>query len=338
MPQEYGYFAINVSGRAMGKQEPAGSSFELTGITSPSRTNAIQAKISTEIAQDWKLGLRSKFDKKQLDEIVAAFKEGSGSPVKRLAAAFGKTLGVEVKHSDAIGPVGVDTGGGVEVSQTPFFFFSKWSCSRTTVIEGVQIKYQVKIEGRVHVGLSKRGWAEVGRRVGANVVRQFLQRAGAPLARLGAWVASSGALTVAFSLAGGVVGTFGLVALAGYLTRQAHRAGTAAGIEAWYVSAYSRKVFNLPSPSGYVTTNTFGNAPQLAGQMVQAGETDAVADARRTAQQTFHDSDYQTVSEAEILRRHRARLEQPHGGSTSLARHYLEQELRKRARVKLGLR
>ena len=334
MPQEYGYFAINVSGRVMGRHEPAGSSFELTGITSPSRTNAIQAKISTEIAQDWKLGLRSKFDKNQLDEIVAAFKEGSGSPVKRLAAAFGKTLGVEVKHSDAIGPVGVDTGGGVELSQTPFFFFSKWSCSRTTVIEGVQIKYQVTIEGRVHVGLSKNGWAEVGRRVGANVVRQFLQRGGAPLARLGAWVASSMSLIVAVSLAAGVVCTFGLVAFTMYVTRSAHRAGPVKGIESWYVSAYSRKVFGQPSPSGCVPINTFDNALQMA----QAGETDAVADARRTAQQTFHDPDYQTVSEAEILRRHRARLEQPHGGSTSLAQHYLEQELKKRARVKLGLR
>jgi hypothetical protein len=345
-PREYGWFAVNVSGRAAGRAGIAGVPFELTGSSNPLKDPrdraAVEAKLKLKIEEDWTLGLKSKLDRKSLDEIIAAFREGGRSPAQRVAAAFARTLGVEGAHAGAIGPVDTEVGGGIEAKhllETPVSFYSKGTWAGTTEAARRPIRYEVQVEGRVHLGLSKRGWAEVVRRVGSDAVRQGLQRGGVYLARLGAWLVSSGVLTAAVSLAGGVAGTFGLVALTAHVTGRARREGEIKGLETWYVSGYASKVFGRDRPEQrWWPVTVIPDAAEIAARLVVAGERDAVEDARRTARTPFGDPDHASAPEDAILRRHRARLERLHGGSTAAARHALEQSLKTRAQERLGLR
>ena len=84
-PQEYDHFAVNFADHSSGKMDLADSSIEMTGSANPLKDpkckHALEANISTNISEDRKRSLKSRWENKNVSEIAAVFKDGSGNPM-----------------------------------------------------------------------------------------------------------------------------------------------------------------------------------------------------------------------------------------------------------------
>ncbi len=334
-PVEWGYFAANFAGRVTGTVDAAHSPI---GVGASQKS--FELKYQEKIADNWKLGFKTKWEQKNLDEVAAAFQEGSGSPAARLAAAIAKTLGVEIGYTESLGPQNVYLSGGIEWSQTPFYFSAKRALSEEIEVSGIPLKYEVSVEGRVLVGLSKKGWAWVIEKVGESRVGQFFARAGPALARLYAWLLAAGVIEAAAIALTAIVGTILLVAFAEWATRNARHRGALRGIAEWYIKSYIRVVFDSTTGgavrAGFVMDMLpFPEAPQLTQEAWDGGQRDAVRDARYAAHALCSDPDATTVPDVEILGRHKARLIAA-AGSMDMAKHHLRAALTQKVKTQLG--
>ncbi len=324
-PAELGYFLlqakINVEGEL---KQPHG--FVKTSLKKGQVKAAVEAKFTDKL----KGTLTMKFDEKSLKPIADAVAGGSKQGlVKALASPFE----VSLKRAFPWGPVTLVPELGLEVSTTPVILRVAGEFEDSLVVEGSPYTGKFAVKIGCNIGLSAKGWEWVAEKVGRPVLKAFLEQGGRALAAVGEWLVSEAVLTAGAIVVGTVVGTVAVISLTAWVVEDAHRKGKLEGLAAWYVSAYSAKVFGLERPSGFIAGDP--DDYKLRDQLILLGEKDAVLDARATLTKANNPAAHR--SDAEALSAYRALLIAQNQGKWDYAKINLEVALREKSRRLAGL-
>lgn len=271
--KDIGYFKINYSLTFSGKVEASKPIIGATIKNDGEFEAALEAKVTESITA--KIGLKAK--QSDLDNIAESVKTGSK---REVAKAIAKTLALETAIGGSITSY-ADAQAGVQFDECPFFIKVKGKVNEKYNI-GQPVNFEASVEGGFFVGLSKKGWALVARKVGSPLVRRLLVRAGARFAPLLTSLTLSGVLTATAVVGGAILGTIVLTALVARLVANASTRGFMIGmIENWYKRAYVAKVFGDSRPTGHVAGNTYVKNPyKIRDQLIVEAEKDALKDAR----------------------------------------------------------
>lgn len=158
------------------------------------------------------------FNFKTLEEAIKHRKKGGfKAAFKALQGTCRGSLGV------------VDIAGGLEISRDPIVI---------KVIRDISSNVgKATIEGELHLGLSKNGWFQIAMKVSRSTLVTALQEEGFTGALN--YVVSLGILEIA----GALVGTAALAALAVAVTDNQRRLGGLRGLESAYYGAYLKTIF-----------------------------------------------------------------------------------------------
>lgn len=209
---------------------------------------------------------------------------------------------------------------GLEASVTPFAFTGgvKWSEADLGVSASVKLC----------LGLSAQGWLKLVHRVGLprvwHFVSEVMPRAVGQCIR---GLIASGALVWTVAVAGGVAGTFGLVAVLAWSKRAGAESLERKALSMWYAQAYTRRLFDDPNPvrDEYAGEN--------AREMVRLAREDVETDALRES--IKHHGDVCLPLE-EALRQYRRDVIAAYGGTRERAQPRLELAIREQVEALLN--
>jgi hypothetical protein len=267
----YFRFKLGVNVKA-GGESPAGGTYSQE---KPGHAPTLKASVEKEV-RGFQVEFEAKFRDFKPAAIVEALRGGKkGELAKKVA--FEATL--RLGHRRLFGVTFAAVAGldlGWENAATPVVLKGSgvWSP------ESGRPALKVEVEVELHLGLSARGWAWVGTRVGAQSLVRFCQQEG--LAATLDYLVSSGAVAAAGSVVAGVAGTLALSCLADYVTRNARRKGALLALHMGYHAGYIETMFR---PRGKV-----GPYPALPGaspedrttyaELYVSGKKDAIQNAR----------------------------------------------------------
>jgi hypothetical protein len=239
------------------------------------RIDQVKLALETKLIEDTTLAFGVKLDDKLLTPIADAVKNGSTEGVgKAIAGAFE----LSVKSAYRVGRFAVVPEFGLQWGKT--FILLRISFAGdlgVVVIENIPFQVRAALKVALNIGLSKKGWAEVLKKVGPQALRSYLAKGGRALGAVGEWLVTDGVLVTAG--AAGVVGTFGLLALRSWVVGKSIQKATLQALGTWYLSAYVATVFNGQMPFGS-TTGWPQDQIRLRDDLVTRAPRDAVADAR----------------------------------------------------------
>ena len=199
------------------------------------------------------------------------------------------------------------------------------------VIENVPFQVKAALKLALNIGLSKKGWEEVRKRVGPQALRSYLAKGGRALGAVGEWLVTDGVLVTAG--AAGVAGTFGLLALRSWVVGKSIQKATLQALGTWYLSAYVATVFNGQMPFGS-TTGWPQDQIRLRNDLVARAPRDAVADAR--AALLVAGERAARGSDSDALSAWRMALTAQQNGRADRAQAQLRQDLEPRVRGIMG--
>jgi hypothetical protein len=241
------------------------------------KKDQLKAQIETSLEKDLNIVFSAKFDEKVLEAIAKGVKANSKEDVMK---AIASPLEASLKQYYKFGNFTVVPEAGFEVAEflkkpdqlpTPFVFRVAGEYQDAFPVEGVQLKWKLVFKAGFNVGLSKKGWAWIVKKVGGEVLKRFLAQAGAQLARVGAYLVAEGILAAGAVVVGAVAAGVAVTALTAWLVEDARRKGELKGLASWYYTAYLAKVFGRPRPTGFVV----GDA-KMRDELVLLGEKDSV--------------------------------------------------------------
>jgi hypothetical protein len=238
------------------------------------RKDQVKLAIEKKLTDVTTLAFGVKFDDKLLTPVADALKNGSTEGLgKALAGAFE----VSVKSAYRFGRFAVVPEFGLQLQKTFILLRLSFEWQDVVFIENVPFQVKGAVKLALNIGLSRKGWAEVAKKVGPQALRSYLAKGGRTLGAVGEWLLTEGVLVTAG--AAGVAGTFGLLALRSWVVGKAIQKAMLQALGTWYLSAYVATVFNGQMPFGS-TTGWPQDQIRLRDDLVTRAPRDAVADAR----------------------------------------------------------
>jgi len=291
------------------------------------KKGALKVAVEKKFDDDLKGGLAVRVEQKYLDAIVAAVKKGSKADfVRALVAPF--ELSLKEKYAGKY--INFAPEMALELSKTPVGFRAGFDTAGPLFIEGFEIEGKFGVKFGVNVGLSPAGWAKVIEKVGPQVLKRFLQAAGAELALLWEYLVAEGIIAAGGILAAAAAAALALTALMAWTIQNANDKGELLGLSTWYSAGYVAKVFNDPRPGGFIPGDT-----KMRDELVILGEKDAVTDGRGLLQEIGRAE--ATASEGVVLLAYRQILIDIENGNESEVRRKLRVRLNEKARKIVGL-
>lgn len=252
-PREMGYFLVQFVLRLEGSfKHPNGADPIIL------EKEMVRKLIEKKIFEQVQAGIENN---QQLGEVIAAVAGNSGY-------AFARALYHVMKNGLVFARLGyfqILLEPGLELSKTPVIMSLKGAIVDLPL--NPTLLLNAYVSGEVHIGLSLKGWTQVVKQVGRQVM-PFLQRCALhPIAQ---WLVAEGTLPGVIAI-GTLVGTVALTTLVSSAYRNALSSGEALGLATWYSSAYTARVFGKGKPR----PNS-----QRAAELVEMGWRDALLDAR----------------------------------------------------------
>jgi hypothetical protein len=274
-PANLGYFIAQARIIVEGEMKQQG------GVLKTSlRKDQVKLAVEKKLTEDTKATFGVKFEEKSLKPIAEAVAKGSKEHFfKALAGPFEASI----KTTYRWGKLSVVPEAGLEFSTTPLVIRVAGEYEDSLILEGAPFKGKFVVKAGFNVGLSAKGWAWVGDKVGRPILRQFLAQGGRALVVVGEWLVAEGVLAAGAVVVGTIVGTLAITSLCAWAVQDAKRKGELIGLATWYVSAYTAKVFREPRPSGFIIGDT-----NLRDQLIVLGEKDALLDARAVLSKAGH--------------------------------------------------
>jgi hypothetical protein len=295
-PKEVGYFAFSLALAFEGKVTAGKPIINVTIKNDKELEAALELKVTESISS--KIGVKAKDE--NIAKIIQAVK---AKDKKMLMKAIAEILALDTAVGGKINDY-VDAKMGVQFDLTPFFIKVSGTMKETYFL-GQPVEMEAKVEGGFLVGPSKKAWALIARKLGAEAVKRFLISVGGRCLTLLSSLTAAGVLTATVIIGVAVGGTIGLLALTAKLVGNAHTRGTMIGLATWYRSAYIAKVFDNRRPEGYVLGNRYvPDANEIKKMMIAEGELDAVRDAIDSARR-FGDTDIKSATPRELLDRYK---------------------------------
>lgn len=281
-PAEVGYFLVQLRGSIEGELAQ-----KVGTVKAQFKKDQIKFGVESELEKDFKGTFSLKIDKKTIEKVADEIKKGSKEGfVRALAAPFELSL----KQSYKFGNWSVVPEIGAEFSLTPLILRVAGDYKGSFVIGGVPVDGKFAVKGGFNVGLSKAGWAEVGKRIGWEAVKRFLTGAGRSLAATWEILVAEGVVAGAGIVVGTVLGTLAITSLMAWAVAEAGRKGELRGLSTWYSSAYRAKVFGYPRPSGFIVGGL--EAIKFRDELILLGEKDAVAMAEQVVKDLNETAQY----------------------------------------------
>jgi hypothetical protein len=291
------------------------------------KKDQIKVALEKKFNDDLKGTFSAKFDQKTLETVANEIKKGSKEGfVRALAAPFEASI----KQSYKFGKFSVVPELGAEFSLTPVVVRVSGEYKDTLIVDALSLDGKFIVKIGFNVGLSKKGWAWVAERIGAEAIKRFLMSAGRALTGLWEYLVAEGIVAAGAIAIVTIAATIGLTYLTAWIVNDARRKGELTGLATWYVSAYSAKVFGLPRPSGFIVGDT-----ALRDKLIELGERDAVADARATLRKAGRPEANGTDSQA--LEAFRQILLANDGGKYEMAKWRLQSTLEQKSQKLAGL-
>jgi hypothetical protein len=291
------------------------------------KKDGLKVGVETKFEEDLKGGLAVRFEQKYLDGVIKAVKNRSKAEfVKALLAPFEASLKekYEGKYINFTPEVTF------EVSKTPVGFKAAFDTAGPLFVEGFDVEGKFGVKLGVNVGLSPAGWAKVLEKVGPQVLKQFLQSAGAELAAVWEYLVAEGIIAGGAILAAAAAAAVALTALMAWTIQNANDKGELLGLSTWYSAGYVAKVFNDPRPGGFIPGDT-----KMRDELVILGEQDAVTDGRGLLREIGRAE--ATASDGVVLLAYRQILIDIESGNESEVRRKLRVRLNEKARKIVGL-
>jgi hypothetical protein len=278
---EVGYFAFQFKLAVEGEV----SSSSLTTVQV--KKDSIKAGIEGKLTEDVKGAFALKLEKVRIEDVAAAVKAKDWKGfLKKFAGA---ELGL--KGGLSLGPVD-QWEGGLDFARLPVFFKVGGSVNEKYMLpEPVVCKLTVK--GGIHAGPSKKGWAWIAQRVGAEALKDFISAGGRSLAGLWEMLVAEGIVMAGGIALGTILGTLGITYLTARMVDDAKKKGELTGLATWYGSAYIAKVFRRNRPDNFIIGDT-----KLRDELRLAGEKDAIRHATEIVQRRNESAQYPTETAA----------------------------------------
>jgi hypothetical protein len=321
-PRDLGYLLIQGRFVVEGEMKQEGGL-----IKTSLKKDQIKAGFEAKLTEDTKATFALKFDEKSLTPIANAVASGSKEGWLRAIAA---PFEASIKTTYRWGKLAVVPELGGEVSTTPVVIRVAGEFEDYLILEGARFKGKFVVKVGFNVGLSLKGWAWVGDKVGRPVLQRFLASSGRALAAVGEWLVAEGVLLAGAIAIGTIVGTLALTSLCAWLVADAKRKGELTGLATWYVSAFTARVFGEPRPTGFIIGDT-----QLRDRLVTMGEADALTEARAALKKLGHSAANGT--DAAVFETYRNLLVAGCGGRYDNAKIQLRVALEEKSRKLVGL-
>ena len=331
-PADCGYFLAQAKISVEGELKQEGGL-----VKTQIKRNELKVALEGKLTERAKAAFGAKFSESSLKPVAEAIAKGSkGDFIKGLAAPF------ELAFKMSFNPLGgfvIEPEFDFELSKTPVSFKVLGGFQGPMLVGGTPYSAKCGVKIGCSVGLSAKGWAWVISKVGKQAVLDFLEACGARLEALADWLIASGVLEGVVTVGGAVIGAFALTALCAKMMTDAMRKGEIQGLSTWYRSAYVAKVFGetLTVPR-FITGDTVtppDDIFKVRAKLIQAGEQDAVTDARAMLAAANHPAANGTDQEA--LYAYRQALLAQNNGSEATAKWKLGQELDARIKQIMNL-